>query len=312
MAPSGTRSTAEEREQRRAAERELAERAVEELRTSAGWQRWLGVRRHFHRYSLRNQILISMQNPDATHVAGFRAWLDLGYAVRKGEKAIRIWMPIPPSRKQLEAWRNDNTGTGEKPRILFKLGAVFDRSQVAELPPPAIPAPLDPPIAPLHGDELAHLLMPLTRFAAAIDYTVEVLELDGPDGVCRHATREIAVESSLEPNGQIAALLHELAHALVRVDRADRDPQLNYAGEELVVESVAMSVTGTLGVDTSANSIPYLTAWSQDTPITTIHAHATLIDRLARRLETVVLATTGDSDPDEQNGLGAVVAAGRA
>jgi hypothetical protein len=61
MAPSGTRSTSEEREQRRAAERELAERAVEELRTSAGWQRWLGVRRHFHRYSLRNQILISMQ-----------------------------------------------------------------------------------------------------------------------------------------------------------------------------------------------------------------------------------------------------------
>jgi hypothetical protein len=61
MAPSGTRSTVGEREQRRAAERELAERAVEELRTSAGWQRWLGVRRHFHRYSLRNQILISMQ-----------------------------------------------------------------------------------------------------------------------------------------------------------------------------------------------------------------------------------------------------------
>jgi len=70
MAPSGTRSTAEEREQRRAAERELAERAVEEVRTSAGWQRWLRVRRHFHRYSLHNQILISMQNPGATHVAG--------------------------------------------------------------------------------------------------------------------------------------------------------------------------------------------------------------------------------------------------
>ena len=154
--------------------------------------------------------------------------------------------------------------------------------------------------------------MPLTRFAAAIDYTVEVMELGGPDGVCRHRTREIAVESSLEPNGQIAALLHELAHTLVRVDREDGDPQLTYAGEELVVESVAMSVAGILGVDTSANSIPYLTAWSQDTPITTIHAHAALIDRLARRLETVVLATTGDSDPDERNGLSAVVAAGRA
>ena len=68
-------ATAEEREQRRAAERELVERAVEELRTSAGWQRWLGVRRHFHRYSLRNQIVISMQMSDATHVAGFRAWI---------------------------------------------------------------------------------------------------------------------------------------------------------------------------------------------------------------------------------------------
>jgi hypothetical protein len=51
MAPSGTRSTVEEREQRRAAERELAERAVEELRTSAGWQSWLRVRRHFYRYT---------------------------------------------------------------------------------------------------------------------------------------------------------------------------------------------------------------------------------------------------------------------
>jgi hypothetical protein len=195
---------------------------------------------------------------------------------------------------------------------LFKLGSVFDRSQVTELPPPATPALLDPPIAPLHGDELAHLLVPLTSFAGTIGYTVGVRRLGGPEGVCRHRTREIAVECSLEPNGQIAALLHELAHALVRVDRTDGDPQLSYAGEELVVESVAMSVTGTLGVDTSANSIPYLTAWSQDTPITTIHAHAALIDRLARRLETVVLATTGDSDPDERNGLSAVVAAGRA
>jgi hypothetical protein len=86
MALGGIRSTVEEREQRRAAERELAERAVEELRTSAGWQRWLGVRRHFHRCGLRNQLLISMQSPGATHVAGFRAWLDLGYAVRKARK----------------------------------------------------------------------------------------------------------------------------------------------------------------------------------------------------------------------------------
>jgi hypothetical protein len=84
--------TDQERDARRAEQRELADRAVEELRSSAGWQRWLSTRRHFHRYSLRNQLLIAMQAPDATRVAGFRAWLQLGYAVRKGESAIRIWM----------------------------------------------------------------------------------------------------------------------------------------------------------------------------------------------------------------------------
>src|SRR5665213_2980173 len=138
MTRTGTRPSEAEREQRRAAERELVERAVEELRTSAGWQRWLAVRRHFRQYSLRNQILISMQHPGATRVAGFRAWLELGYAVRKGEKAIKIWMPIPPSKKQLEARREGNDEAAERPRMLFKLGSVFDRSQVAELPPPAI------------------------------------------------------------------------------------------------------------------------------------------------------------------------------
>ena len=79
-----------------------------------------------------------------------------------------------------------------------------------------------------------------------------------------------------------------------------------------MVESVAMSVAGILGVDTSANSIPYLTAWSQDTPIATIHAHAALIDRLARRLETVVLATAGDSDPEGMSALRVGVAVARA
>jgi len=296
MTRTGTRLSEAEREERRAVERELVERAVEELRTSTGWQRWLAVRRHFRQYSLRNQMLISMQHPGATRVAGFRAWLELGYAVRKGEKAIRIWMPIPPSKKQLDAWRTANGEADERPRMLFKLGSVFDRSQVAELPAPATPAPLDPPIAPLQGGELAHLLEPLTAFAATIGYTVELRELGGPEGVCRHTTRDITVEASLEPNGQIAALLHELAHALVRVDHTDGDPQLSYAGEELVVESVAMSVAGVLGFDTTANSIPYLTSWSEDTPIATIHAHATLIDRLARRLENVALATEGVPD----------------
>ena len=75
----------DERAARRAADRQLLTDAVQALATSEGWQRWLAARRHFHPYSLANQLLIALQKPDATHVAGFRAWLKLGYCVRKGE-----------------------------------------------------------------------------------------------------------------------------------------------------------------------------------------------------------------------------------
>jgi hypothetical protein len=293
--------TDDERDARRAAERELTEQAVEQLRTSGGWQRWLRVRRHFHSYSLGNQLLISLQAPHATHVAGFRAWLNMGYAVNRGEHGLRIWMPLPPSKTKIEAWRAAGGDPSERPRVLFKLGVVFDRSQVSPLPPPTVPLALDPPIARVEGDELAHLHGPLEQFATSIGYRVSIEPLRGPEGTCSHRERLIKVEQALAANGQIAALLHELAHALVRVDRTDGDPKLSYAAEELVVESVAYSVAATAGIDTSANSVPYLAAWSEETPIATIHAHAELIDRLARRIEDAI-----DSDPttskDDQPG----------
>ncbi|MFP5389107.1 MAG: ArdC family protein [Thermoleophilia bacterium] len=90
----------EQRAEKRAAERELAAKAIEELRSSEGWQRWLSGRRQFHRYSFWNQLLIALQCPEASYVTGFRRWLELGYAVRKGEHGIRIWAPGPPSKRR--------------------------------------------------------------------------------------------------------------------------------------------------------------------------------------------------------------------
>lgn len=101
--------TADERAERRRHELELTERAVAQLRTSDGWQRCLTVRAHagLRRYSLRNQLLIALQDPTATHVAGFRGWIALGYCVRRGEKShIRVWAPCPPSQRKLQAWRD--------------------------------------------------------------------------------------------------------------------------------------------------------------------------------------------------------------
>ena len=117
----------EERAERRRADREYARQAVEELRSSEGWQRWLAARRHFHAYSIGNQLLIAMARPTATRVAGFRAWLKLGYAVQRGERAIKVWAPCPPSRKQLERWRQDGGDPDQRPRTNFRLVPVFDR-----------------------------------------------------------------------------------------------------------------------------------------------------------------------------------------
>ena len=145
-----------ERAERRAQERRLMAEAVEQLRSSEGWRRWLHVRRHFHTYSLHNQLLIALQMPEATRVAGFAAWLRLGYAVRKGETGIYIWAPCRPSRKKMREWREGGADPGTEPRVFFRMVAVFDRSQVAPLPDfPGGPVALDPPIAPIDGDGLA-------------------------------------------------------------------------------------------------------------------------------------------------------------
>jgi N-terminal domain of anti-restriction factor ArdC len=81
-----------EREERRAEDRERLKHAAEQLLTSEGWQRWVRVRARggLARLSLNNQLLVALSRPEATFVAGFKAWLALGCCVRKGETAIRI------------------------------------------------------------------------------------------------------------------------------------------------------------------------------------------------------------------------------
>ena len=83
--------TPHEREQRRAEQRELVRASIEQLRTSDGWQAYLKARRRFASYSWRNVLLILSQHPSAERVAGFRKWLELGYAVQRGQHAIKIW-----------------------------------------------------------------------------------------------------------------------------------------------------------------------------------------------------------------------------
>lgn len=292
--PTRTRQplTDDERAERREAERRLTQKASEALLTSEGWQRWLRVRAQvaLRRYSIINQLLIASQRPEATRVAGFRAWLNLGYCVRRGERALRIYAPVPPSKRALEQWRADGSDPGRKPRTRFRLTAVFDRDQVDPLPPPAEPTPLDPPVVEVAGDGLETLLQPLTEFGGSIGSEVTFEPVPGTaDGFYELASRRIVIDSALAPNAQVKTLLHELAHALLRVENDAEAGDLSYAEEELVVECVAHVVCSLVGLDASGYSIGYLASWSEGTSLEVLRSRAELIDGLARRLEDVVL-----------------------
>lgn len=284
-------ATIQKRADRRRADREFAKQAVEHLRSSEGWQRWLAVRARFRAHSHANQLLIAMQCQYATRVAGFRAWLQLGYCVRKGEKAIRIWAPCPPSKRQLAAWRAAGANPDDEPRTYFRLVAVFDRCQVDELPPPATPVSLDPPIEPVDGDSAGALIEPLVGLARMIGSEVTYRDL-GADagGFYDPRTKAIVLNETRAVNAQVKTLIHELGHALTRADRRPDDPQLDYASEELIVESVALTVCLAIGLDTSGYSIPYLATWSENADLAVIEQHATLVDRIAERIEDVLLA----------------------
>jgi antirestriction protein ArdC len=282
--------TSEERTQRRERDREYARQAVERLRSSEGWQAWLTTRASFHSYSLGNQLLIAMQRPTATRVAGFHAWLRLGYCVSRGEKAIRIWAPCPPSRKLVERWRQNGADPDQQPRTFFKLTAVFAADQVAPLPPPAVPAPLDPPIRDVDGDELAAVVPSLVELAETIGCSVAFERIaGGAHGYYEPSSQRIVVDDSLSANQRVKTLCHELAHALVRHDRQREDPQLDYAGEELVAESIAYTCLGALGVSSEDYSIPYLASWAENSDLEVLEHTAALVDRLARRIEDVAL-----------------------
>jgi antirestriction protein ArdC len=281
-----------DRQTRREADREKATQAVETLTTSEGWQAWLGLRRHFRTYSANNQFLIALQCREASYVAGFRKWLQLGYAVRRGETAIRIWMPMPPSKKALAEWEAAGALAKDKPKMRFRLGPVFDRSQVEPLPAPAEPMDLEPPIVCAEGDELQWAMQPLVELATEAGW--EVIFERGPElrgGYCVFETQVLSVNNrpQFSVNQQAKTLIHELSHMLLRIERQDDDLELTYSEEELVVESIAFTVCGSLGVDTSGYSIPYLASWAQRASMETIERAAGMVDRVGKRIEEHVI-----------------------
>ncbi len=271
--------------ERREEARARLEAACEELRSSEGWIRFAKARALLRGYSLPNTLLILSQRPDATRVASFRHWQELGRQVRRGERALRIWAP------SVRRERDERTGKETATVRAFVLVPVFDISQTDG---PPLPEP--PPVSPLTGASHAHLLEPLEQQARAAGYAVERhAEMPaGTEGFVDHRARRIVLSEALTPNGQVAVLVHELAHV-----HGARYQELGRAGAEVVAETAAFVALSGVRLDTARQSAPYVAGWAEAAP-KEMAAYAEAVHRIVVRLEDglgVSIESPGEERP---------------
>jgi hypothetical protein len=164
------------------------------------------------------------------------------------------------------------------------------------LPPPATPVPLQQPIHDVDNEQLTPIIPKLALLADQIGCTISWEAMNGHcHGYLDPGSWRIGIDTRLSGNGKVKTLCHELAHALIRLERQPEDPELDYAGEELVVESVAYTCVGALGIRSDQYSIPYLASWAECCELEVLERTAGLIDKLASRIETAA-----DGRPSER------------
>jgi len=236
--------------------------AVAALTTSEGWQRMLTVAARFHHYSPHNVLLIGVQRPDATHVAGYRTWQSLGRQVRKGERGIAI---IAPDTSRTDT-RTTDGATSESPaeligddgkRVLrgYRVTHVFDISQTEGEPLPAVGPQL------LTGGAPAGLWDALAGQLSAAGFALRDGDCAPANGVTDFLARTVTVCDDLPPAQRVKTLAHELAHVLLH-DPAVRPAELDRGRAEVEAESVAYLVAHAHGLDSNDYTAPYVAGWA--------------------------------------------------
>jgi antirestriction protein ArdC len=232
---------------------EQLETAFDALTTGENWQRMLKVASTFHRYSLNNLMLIVLQRPDATNVAGYRTWQTLGRQVRKGEKALRIFAPI--LRRSVEDNGDDGTTDG-RALVGFKAVAVFDVAQTEGDPLPDVEFP-----TLLAGEAPAGLWDALAAQVRARGFTLARADCPPANGTTDWRTRTVTVRPDVDDAQAVKTLAHELAHVVLH-DPIDRPDDHHRGRREVEAESVAYIVCHHYGLPTDDYSLPYVAGWS--------------------------------------------------
>ena len=257
------------------------EQGISELFESDRYKEYLSVMSKFHNYSFNNTVLIAMQKPDASLIAGFNAWKnEFGRNVKRGEKGIRIIAPSPfkvkkemekidPKTRRPIIGRDGKPVTEEREVTIpaFKVVAVFDVSQTEgrELPNLAVDA--------LTGDVDKY-----KDFFAALEKTspvpvgFEKIE-GGAHGYYHLEEERIALNEGESQLQSLKTLIHEIAHAkLHSIDlNIPLDEQPNRPDRrtrEVEAESIAYTVCQHYGLDTSDYSFGYVAGWSSGKELT--------------------------------------------
>jgi len=194
------------------------EQGVRDLFASDRYADYLKTMSRFHQYSTRNTMLVFLQAPEATHLAGFRSWqTKFGRHVKKGEKAIKILAPVPYTKRVEKEKIDPDTRQPiigedglpamertEEQAAGFKVISVFDVSQTQGKPLPTLAQDLT-------GDvEQYGAFMDALRAVSPLPIVFEEMA-DSQDGACRFV-KEIAIRSGMSEIQTVCAAIHEITY----------------------------------------------------------------------------------------------------
>ncbi len=265
---------------------EQLEKGVSEVFESDQYKQYLSVMSKFHSYSYNNILLIAMQCPGATMVAGYESWQRLFKRhVSKGEKAIKILAPCPYKKVILQdvtdpithqPLKNSNGEViKEKVQITipaFRPVSVFDVSQTEGEPLPEM-ATVQELIGKVDGfndmQEILENMAPCAVYHKDIEGSAK--------GYYSPADNQIVIKNGLSQQQEIKTMIHEIAHSLLHNSEKMKDKKISRNDMEVQAESVAYTVCSALGIDTSEYSFGYIAGWSQGKDIKELKSALDLI-----------------------------------
>lgn len=263
------------------------EEGIKDLFESENYINYLKCMSKFTDYSFNNTLLIAIQRPDSSLVAGYKKWEEMGRYVRKGEKGIKILAPcIYKKEKETEAepdiCESDNDKPKESEKVLtgFRVVSVFDISQTEGEPLPTIAHKLT-------GDVKGYSdFMEVLKQISPVPIKFE--KIDGSANGYYHLTnKNIVIDEGMSEVMNCKTTIHEIAHAILhdKDTGLEKDSDLDRLTKEVQAESVAFTVCQYYGLDTSDYSFGYVAGWSSGKDLKELKSS---LDTIRQTADTII------------------------